>query len=90
MSVKHKFKYSNGDLVEETVSGFRGTITGSAYYLTGCNQYCVVARSKDEFTESVASWYDEGRLKIVEKGKVKEEQVKASKNGADISPSKTK
>ncbi len=79
------FKFENGDRVKEKVTGFTGTITGTCYYLTGCNQYLIVARAKDEFSESKSVWYDEGRIEFIEKV-ITEEEVKAVDSGCDILP----
>jgi hypothetical protein len=84
--VTKEFKFQNGDKVKETVTGFTGTITGTSFYLTGCNQYLVVPKCKDEFTKAEGIWYDEGRLELVTEQKVTEEQVKAKDNGCDIAP----
>ena len=59
------FEFSNGDVVREKITGFTGTITGTAFYLTGCNSYLVTAKPKDEFSEPNAIWYDEGRLELI-------------------------
>jgi hypothetical protein len=80
------FKFSNGDSVIETVTGYGGTITGSVYYLTGCNQYLVVGKSKDG-QEAPSVWYDEGRLKLVSSAVFDEEDVAADDNGCDSVPS---
>jgi hypothetical protein len=81
------FQFSNGDEVVETITGFKGTITGSVYYLTGCNQYLVVSKSKDEFSEGKALWYDEGRLKLVKSEAFKPADVQGEDNGCDLLPS---
>jgi hypothetical protein len=80
------FQFSNGDEVVETITGFKGTITGSVYYLTGCNQYLVVAKAKDEISEGKAIWYDEGRLKLVKSEAIKPSDVQAEANGCDALP----
>ena len=80
-----EFKFSNGDVVFEKITGFKGTITGTCYYLTGCNQYLVTAQSKDG-AEPVAIWYDEGRLTLVEKEKFNPNDVSGKENGCDILP----
>jgi hypothetical protein len=80
------FLFSNGDEVVETITGFKGTITGSVYYLTGCNQYLVVAKAKDEFSEGKSVWYDEGRLKLVKSGSFKPTDVQGEANGCDAPP----
>ena len=64
------FEFSNGDVVREKITGFTGTITGTAFYLTGCNSYLVTAKPKDEFSEPNAIWYDEGRLELIEKQQI--------------------
>jgi hypothetical protein len=80
------FKFSNGDSVIETVTGFSGIITGSVYYLTGCNQYLVVGKSKDG-AEAPSVWYDEGRLVLAEAAVVECSDVTADDNGCDMAPS---
>jgi hypothetical protein len=84
---KHTFLFSNGDEVVESITGFKGTVTGSVYYLTGCNQYLVTSKAKDEFSEGKALWYDEGRLKLVKEGAFAPADVQGEKNGCDILPS---
>ena len=84
--VTKNFKFSNGDLVQETITGFSGTITGTCFYLTGCNQYLVTAKPKDEFSEPTALWYDEGRLTLLTPSLFKESDVAAEDNGCDKTP----
>lgn len=81
---KKEFKFANGDEVKETVTGFKGTITGTCFYLTGCNQYLIVTKIKDEFSEAVSKWYDEGRLTLVEKEVIKAKDVIGDDKGPDI------
>ena len=80
------FEFSNGDVVREKITGFTGTITGTAFYLTGCNSYLVTAKPKDEFSEPNAIWYDEGRLELIESNRFTEKDVEAVDNGCDILP----
>jgi hypothetical protein len=80
------FKFSNGDSVIETVTGYSGTITGSVYYLTGCNQYLVVGKSKDG-AEAPSVWYDEGRLKLAAAQVLEPADVSTDDNGCDAPPS---
>ena len=84
--INKEFKFQNGDKVTEIVTGFTGTITGTCFYLTGCSQYLVVPKCKDEFTKAEGTWYDEGRLEIVEEQGVPEQEVKAEYKGCDMSP----
>ena len=85
-----EFKFTNGDKVKEKISGFEGIITGTAFYLTGCNQYVITAKPKDSHSEPQSIWYDEGRLELILPSKWKDEDVKAKDNGCDITPSSGK
>ena len=60
------FKFRNGEVVREKITGFTGTITGTVFYITGCNQYLITAEAKNESTPAKAKWYDEGRLEVIE------------------------
>lgn len=56
-----------GQVGKDKVTGFTGTITGRAQYLTGCDQYNLVPPVKDGKLEP-AQWFDEGRIEIVGAG----------------------
>lgn len=84
--MERNFKFENGDEVEEIVTGFQGVITGTCFYLTGCNNYLVVPKTRESDKKPDGSWIDEGRLRLTEKGKIKCEDVAGEDNGADISP----
>ena len=88
MKNNHEFGFSNGDKVKETVTGFEGIITGSVIYLTGCNQYLVAAKAKDNFTEPISNWYDEGRLSLIKDEEINKTTVTSKKNGCDKQPNK--
>lgn len=81
-----EFAFTCGDKVREKITGFAGTITGVAFYITGCNSYLVAAKPKDEFSEPVSLYFDEGRLELVEDKVVVAEDVRAGKNGNDKLP----
>lgn len=80
-----EFEFKNGDEVIEKITGFRGTITGTAFYLTGCTQHLITAKCEKEGKEPIALWYDEGRLEFI-KNKVQPEDVKGKDNGCDLLP----
>ena len=63
-----KFKFNNGQEAKDIVSGFTGIITSRCDYLTGCNQYCLLAPSKDN-AEPVSRWVDENRVEILADGR---------------------
>lgn len=88
--ITKNFKFTNGDSVREKITGFSGIITGTCFYLTGCNQYLITAKPKDEFSEPIALWYDEGRIELLEKNYVSENDVSSEADGFDIIPNKGK
>lgn len=75
-----------GDEVQEAVTGMKGVVTGRCEYLTGCAQFFVQPQELKEGKKSDAIWFDEGRLKVLTKEKVKLKQVQAEKPGADFDP----
>jgi hypothetical protein len=79
---KKEFKFENGVEVTEKVTGFTGIITGTAFYLTGCAQHLVTAKTKDEFSEAVSNWYDDGRLEYKGPG-ITAKEVESEDNGCD-------
>ncbi len=81
---KRNFKFNNGDAVKEQITGFTGTITATAFYITGCNQYLVTAKSPNPIKQAKAVWYDEDRLIV--QSDIKKEVVKrkSDQRGADI------
>lgn len=54
-----------GKTGEDIITGFTGTITGHVEYLTGCGQYLLAPRSKDN-SYAEPYWYDANRIKIRE------------------------
>jgi hypothetical protein len=80
------FQFANGDLVRDKITGYQGTITGTAFYLTGCNSYLVTSKARDEYSEPLGLWYDEGRLELIQKNLHTEESVQADDNGSDRLP----
>jgi len=55
-----EFQIDLGVEVTDEITGYSGTITGRAEYLTGCRQYCVTSKAKDNVFKS--TWFDEERL----------------------------
>lgn len=80
------FEFSNGDEVVEKITGFKGVITGTCFYLTGCNQYLITAKAEKEGKEPIALWYDEGRIELVNKEVFEADDVSSSDNGCDLLP----
>ncbi len=51
-----------GQRVRDRISGFEGTVTGRAEYLTGCTQCVVVPDVAADGSHREAHWFDEQRL----------------------------
>lgn len=59
-----------GDQVQDSITGFKGAVTGVTEYITGCKQYLVQPPlKKGDFVE--ARWIDEDRLKVLKQSAVK-------------------
>lgn len=66
MEIVTKFEF--GDEVEDKVTGFRGTLTGYARYLTGCDQCLVNPKTTDTSKYPDGTWLDENRLVLIKSG----------------------
>lgn len=67
---------------QDKITGFTGILTGSAAYITGCNQYLITPKMKGDSILD-GRWFDEGRIDVVGNG-VLPSEVSAEKNGCDI------
>lgn len=75
------FKFQYGDKVKDFVSGFKGTITGRAEYMTGCRQYVVAPPVGKDGTFREGIWIDEDRLKVVSKKRTVKKKTKKKRVG---------
>ena len=66
-------KFSFGDKVKDSVSGFEGVIIGIAISISGDINYGVCPKYDKNSKSNDAVWYDEGRLELI---KEKEKEVK--------------
>lgn len=75
-------EFSNilGKQGKDKVTGFKGTITGVACYLTGCNQYLLAPKVKKDGSRVDGHWFDETRIEI---SNVKAIALKNEKPGPD-------
>ena len=70
--MKVKFKFDNGQEVEDIVTGFRGIITCAALWLNGCKRYSVHPKMKEgETTMPDSIWIDQENLKLISEGVAK-------------------
>lgn len=82
------YKFNHGDQLKDNVTGFSGTVTGRADYMTGCKQYLIVAKwKKDSTSEPLSNWYDEDRLTLIKDSKKKADVTNAG-GPQDIPPGK--
>jgi len=74
------FKIDMLSKVEDSVTGFKGTVTGRTEYVTGCRQYLVQSKmKKGENKYPDARWIDEDRLVVKGKPEVVETTTKKGK-----------
>ena len=71
--------YALGQKAKDKITGFEGILIGRAEYLTGCDQYGLVAPMRDGKL-CPTEWFDEGRIVITGEGITKEE-VQATNDG---------
>lgn len=86
--MKKEFKHELGTKVREKITGFTGVITSRIDYLTGCNQYCVLPKCKEEGVYPEGQYFDEERLEVLNEEKLNPKDFQGEKNGADHFPSK--
>lgn len=53
-----------GDRMKDMITGFEGVATGYVRYLTGCHQFLLAPRVKDDGALVDSQWFDESRLKV--------------------------
>ena len=56
------FKFEHGQVLQDSITDFKGTVTGRADYITGCNQYCLTPSIKEDGSYPDQRWMDENRL----------------------------
>jgi len=73
-----------GKEARDKITGFTGTITGHAEYLTGCDQYVLQPLCDDINKYPEAQWFDEGRVEFLGQA-ITQNDVLADENGCDYS-----
>jgi len=63
---------SFGKVARDKITGFTGTITAKCAYITGCDQYCLTTKVKDEYSKAESLWFDINRVDVLEDDKVVE------------------
>jgi hypothetical protein len=73
------------DEVKDPITGFRGTVTAMAEYVTGCKQFLVTPKYKKNQTQD-GQWFDEPRLELVKYSK--KYKVKSDDGGPECNAPK--
>ena len=71
-----------GKKARDKVTGLVGIITGKIVWMYGCNQYCVVPPVDKDGKVVDGSWFDEGRIEIIEDA-IEPKDVQVARGGAD-------
>jgi hypothetical protein len=81
-----------GDEVKDVITGTQGILTGKSSYITGCDVYGITTPNGKDGKGSDVSWFDENRVVLVKKGKVriKTSAVDPTKNGGIFDIPKTR
>ncbi len=70
-----------GDTVEDTISGFKGIVTGEHKYLNGCLQFSVRPKVGKDNAKPQGVSLDVEELKLLEKGDEAKKAMKAEPTG---------
>ncbi len=57
--------FEMGITVRDTISGFRGVVTGHCTYISGCDQYLVSPKCGRQGEVAKSHWFDVQRLEKV-------------------------
>ncbi len=71
-----------GKLAKDKITSYTGIVTSKHIYLTGCTQYGLTAKMKEDGSIPDARYVDEGRLEITGPG-ITAEDVKGNEPGCD-------
>ena len=65
-----EFKIALGAEAVDSITDFRGTVTGRVEYMTGCREYVLTPKAKKNKT-GTSEWFDEDRLLVKKVAKKK-------------------
>ena len=77
-----------GKKVTDKITGFKGTVIGVVFYLTGCNQALVVPKASEESKAPDGHWYDIQRLEVSDEAAITLDN--GDKPGCDQTPPRTR
>lgn len=64
------FKFKNGDIVRDLVTGLKGAIVSRTDHLTGCNRYYVQPRIGDDGKLIDGCYFDEMALEHIQEPRI--------------------
>lgn len=79
---KVNFKFKNGDLLKDKVTGLTGVVMVCAQYSTGCHHYGLQPQDFKDFKEPDWTWLDQSRLELMDKAVVTFDVSEDSTSGA--------
>lgn len=84
MSIVIGFKYNNGDVLRDKVTGLQGVVMVRAEYATGCHHYGLSPRKVlDSGAVPDWQWLDQSRLELVESVSVRFDIPENSTSGPE-------
>ncbi len=60
-----EFKFDNGQVLKDKVSGFQGVVVAKTHYYTGCRHYGLCSQELHDGKPVDWEWFDESRLFLV-------------------------
>jgi len=75
-----------GQEAKDKITGFQGTLTGRATYITGCDQFLLSPKCQDgkNHAKPDGEWFDDGRLEFIKESITFDDVKSDTGNGADI------
>lgn len=78
-----------GKTATDKLTGFTGTVSGGAQYITGCDQYLVQPKcSEDSSKLPESTWFDENRLEFEDSTEAVVIDTSEKKGACGIAPRK--
>lgn len=79
------YKYNQGDVLRDRITGFEGTVTARTDFYNGCVQYHLEPRSIDG-KKPEGAWVDEQQIELVTAADPEERDEAAPRKGGGFRP----
>ena len=70
-----------GSRVRDTITGYEGIVTGRSEFLNGCVSICIARSEVTKDGDVKFEWFDEQRVKVIERGAFASEPTSATAGG---------